>query len=525
MSLFPKSIAYGAALLAGWAHAQGLWQMVAQSNAPIARQENAFAQAGPAFYLMGGRQSQKVEAYDFAKKTWAAKAASPLLMHHFQATEYHGILVVAAAMTGNYPAEPSVPDIWYYDPVGDVWAKGPPMPTDRVRGSAGAIVYQDKFYLACGNTRGHNSGWVKWLDEWDPATNVWKKLPDAPHARDHFNAKLYAGKIFCGGGRRSSADLGNTFGDTEAKVDVYDIAAGSWSTLANPIPTPRGGPITGLVGEEIIYFGGESLASTNSLAQCEALNVVTGQWRTLSNSISPRQGTQAIVSNDGIYAAAGSPTRGGGTTNTQVSFFPAGTATQPIGDAIVPGTMVSTDYAATRIAGKGSDTLIVPLTYGTGNQAILISDLKLTGGVGVKMADAFTFPLLLLPGKSLNVHLTLDASVKTAGGSLVASGLIPKAGAFTRKFSLSDGPSAISAPQVNASHVAVEMVGRTAGTVALRLKAARPENLRIIFSDVRGREIGAQNVSLGADERILSFPIQAGMETPIKWKIMEGGRL
>ena len=49
------------------------------------------------------------------------------------------------------------------------------LPEGRHRGSAGVTVYNDKFYLLCGNTLGHYTGHNTWFDEYDP-----QAVPTAP---------------------------------------------------------------------------------------------------------------------------------------------------------------------------------------------------------------------------------------------------------------------------------------------------------------------------------------------------------
>ena len=110
------------------------------------------------------------------------------------------------------------------------------MPKDRERGSSGTVVYDDKFYLIGGNRAGHRArtangetGPVAWVDRFDPRSRSWERLPDAPHARDHFQAVVAGGKIYAAGGGRAQYGAGaGLYGDLEAAVDVFDPSASKW---------------------------------------------------------------------------------------------------------------------------------------------------------------------------------------------------------------------------------------------------------------------------------------------------------
>src|SRR6185436_2946592 len=101
----------------------------------------------------------------------------------------------------------------------------PEIPVARRRGAAACVVHNNKFYVMCGLQNGHLSGWVPWLDVYDPINNTWTILPDAPRERDHFHAVVVEDKIYCIGGRKTGFG-GNTFNATVPQVDIYDISNG-----------------------------------------------------------------------------------------------------------------------------------------------------------------------------------------------------------------------------------------------------------------------------------------------------------
>ena len=305
----------------------GAWQMINSTNEPSLRHENAYVAIGDLFYLVGGRGDRPVEIYDPATQTWETGSTPPFQMHHFQAVAYDDKVYVMGAFTEGFPNEKPIPNIYIYDPATDEWSMGPEIPEDRRRGAAGVVVYNDHFYIVCGIQNGHMDGHVTWLDRYDPATDTWTQLADAPTARDHFHAAVLDGKLYAAGGRRSSHATGEVFQLTEKLVDVYDFATDTWTTLptSGNLPTERAGTGAIAYNGHIVVLGGESgrrlpedgdEGPPTAHSEVEAYNPSTGTWTTLPPMIQGRHGTQAVVYNNQIFIAAGSRTLGGNEINS-----------------------------------------------------------------------------------------------------------------------------------------------------------------------------------------------------------------
>lgn len=397
----------------------GAWHDVSMSNTPTERHECSFVEAGTGFYLMGGRGLKPVESYNPVDSSWTMLGNTPQEFHHFQASEYHGLVYVIAAFEGSYPIEDGIPFIYIYDPLTDTWVTGPDIPASRVRGSAGVVVKNNKFYVVCGIENGHQSGWVTWFDEYDPRTNTWTVLPDAPNARDHFSAVLAGDQLICAGGRRSG-DGGGTWDSVVYKTDIYDFSSGTWSTLASPtgdLPTGRAGCSAAYLDGEVIIIGGESANQWPAHDEVEALDPVTGTWRSCDDMVDGRHGSQAIVNNGGIYIASGSGNRGCCPELPSMEAFYFGPKTDPILTPLAAGTMTaSVTAAAVEPGSSGSGT--VTLTHDSGNQAILINSLALTGDSEIVLDFSAEFPLALIPGEILDIPYTFSP---TDTGSYSAS--------------------------------------------------------------------------------------------------------
>lgn len=292
---------------------QAGWSAVpASAGAPSARHENAFVEVEGRLYLLGGRGERPLEIYDPATRRWSQGAKPPLEIHHVQALAHDGRLYVLGALTGDFPEEQPLSHVLVYDPAADRWSQGAEVPAHRRRGAAGVVSHGGRIYLVGGNTRGHMSGYVPWLDEFDPATGHWRELADAPHARDHFHAVVMDGRLYAAGGRRTSHDTGDTLSLTIPQVDVYDFASARWSTLDAPLPTPRAGAGAVALDGTLLVMGGESARQVPAHAEVEAYDPASGRWRTLEPLPRGRHGTQATVLDGAVHIAAGSGNRGGG---------------------------------------------------------------------------------------------------------------------------------------------------------------------------------------------------------------------
>lgn len=307
-----KSLLYLALIAPIYTFAQS-WEPVTTQNSCEKRHENAAALVGDSLYAIGGRGIKPLEALNLKTFMWKRLPEPPVEMNHFQAINYGGEVYVMFAFQGKYPHETPIPNIYIYSPKTGKWRKGPEIPKERLRGSAGVVVYKNKIYAVCGIIDGHYDGHVAWLDEYDPQTNTWKKLADAPRVRDHISAAVVNDKLYLAGGRRSSAKTNQVLETTIAEVDVYDFKTGQWSTLPKEsnIPTQRAGGTAVVQGKKVWIIGGESpqLAAHN---EAEYLNPKTNTWTAGPRMKQGRHGTQAVVYKKKIYIVAGSANHGGG---------------------------------------------------------------------------------------------------------------------------------------------------------------------------------------------------------------------
>lgn len=288
------------------------WSEGQSSGKPTARHESAAAVVDGKLYLIGGRGDRPLDILDLASGQWRTGAKAPVEINHTQAVVFDNRIYVIGAFSGPFPQENIVPHVLIYDPATDRWTQGAPLPAGRHRGGAGVVVHDGHIYLVAGNRLGHNSGYVPWLDRFDPKTGAWTALADAPRPRDHFHAAVLDGKIYAAGGRRSSADQKQPLALTISEMDIYDIASNTWTTAKAPIPTQRAGVSVLALGKRVVVMGGESGTQVVAHAEVEAYDPATGAWTTLPALPVGRHGMQAVQVGDRVHVLAGSGNRGGG---------------------------------------------------------------------------------------------------------------------------------------------------------------------------------------------------------------------
>lgn len=296
----------------GPAPMEASWETIDDKGAPMPRHEAAFVEFEGEFYLLGGRRVQTVSIYNPATNEWRQGAKPPMTVHHFQPVVYNDQILLICAMTRGFPKEVGLERILIYDPKEDAWSWGDPIPEDRQRGSAGVVVLDDKIYVVGGIVRGHLGGYIPWTDRYDPKTGEWEVLPDAPHARDHFQSAVVDGKIYAAGGRRTSHETGQVFDLVVPQVDVFDPATETWATLPEDLPTPRAGNSTFAYDCRVVVAGGESMAQGRAHDEVEAWHVYNENWEIWPAMNRGRHGTGHLLHNNYIYTCSGSGGRGGG---------------------------------------------------------------------------------------------------------------------------------------------------------------------------------------------------------------------
>jgi N-acetylneuraminic acid mutarotase len=297
------------------------WKILETNGNYIPREECDFVLIKDKFYLIGGRGINDVNIFDPETNTWTSGAKPPVELNHFQAVVYKDEVYLLGAMTGRYPHEQPVANIYIYSPKTDTWRIGDEIPADRRRGSGGVVVYKDKFYMVTGILDGHWTGNVTWFDEYDPKTGKWTKLADAPLARDHVRAAVIKDKLYLIGGMQSNTMERKGLANLIDGVDVYDFKKRQWSTASAKLPTLRAGNTLIAIKNELFVIAGESAKQRVAHNEVEVYNVTTNSFRTLAPLVEGRHAAGAVFYKDKIYTVAGVGNAGGSPLLKSIEVF------------------------------------------------------------------------------------------------------------------------------------------------------------------------------------------------------------
>ena len=321
------------------AQLKGHWDTVISSKKLEGRSECSLAAINGKLYLLGSDgPAMPVGIYDPTTTSWTSGAVSPVVLHHFQAVALGTkVYVLDAFYAGGFPNQDPAPNAYSYDTKTDTWQQLAGLPADRRRAGAGAAAYKGKLYLVCGIKHGHASGTNNLFDEYDPKTDSWTTLPDAPHIRDHAMAVVVGDKLYAVGGRNTSfrdpERKLNFFSQVVLDVDVYDFTTRKWSTLDAKLPKGTGGGTAVNLDGTIYYIGGErATASSPNGPQKDvySLNVSdpSATWQVVAALNKARNGVGGTVMDHKIYIAGGAqggpggPGPGGPPPNAQMPGGP-----------------------------------------------------------------------------------------------------------------------------------------------------------------------------------------------------------
>ncbi|WP_109830037.1 Kelch repeat-containing protein [Reichenbachiella versicolor] len=398
-----------------------IWHMVGEDENYAGDHECGFAQAGERFYFLPGRGNKTVYSYDYTARTWHTESSAPKQLNHYQAVAYKGLIWIVSSLTNNsFPSESPNENVWIYDPITTSWIQGQEVPESRRRGSAGTVVYNDKFYVVGGSTNGHGGGYVDWFDEYDPATGEWKTMPDAPTARDHFFAAVVDDKLYAIGGRQSGGDEG-VFKPLIRQVDVFDFLTNKWITLdpSLNIPTPRAAPAVVNHQGKLVVLGGEvreeminGVLTSDALKTAEQFDPTRLQWTTLEDMNFNRHGTQAISSGSGVFITAGSPRLGGGAQRNMEylgTYSPSGTALE---DSELKVSSNTIDVSSSQNK--------LEIYLNEGNTGVFIQNIEIQGekAEGFNLNDTHS-KVLLFDKDKLNLEINCTEGVGDAEAELV----------------------------------------------------------------------------------------------------------
>jgi N-acetylneuraminic acid mutarotase len=211
-------------MLGGWSSVANAWAFDPQTESwsarapmPTPRGGAHAAVVGNKIYVIGGyatsahrggaigMDTRANEEYDPATDRWIEKQPMPTPRNHHAVGVIDGKIYVAGGRIGApfTGSSSHIKVMEVYDPIKDIWARRPPMPTARSGLAYGVI--DDKLFVIGGEDE---KGTVhKVTEAYDPKTERWIKYPDMPIAKHGpafvtMGRKIYilSGNIRGGGG-------------------------------------------------------------------------------------------------------------------------------------------------------------------------------------------------------------------------------------------------------------------------------------------------------------------------------------
>ena len=153
----------------------------------------------------------------------------------------------------------------------------------------------------------------KVVQEYDPATDTWRRVSDMPTARHSLDCAAVDGYVYA---------IGGHVGNSRAENERYDPQTDTWESMASK-PTAVSGPGVAAFGGMIYTFGGNHSSSMQSVI--EAYDPTTDTWQSVGNMPEAGEPWDAAVLGDRIYLAGGGgfASEGAGASDHLWAYDPA----------------------------------------------------------------------------------------------------------------------------------------------------------------------------------------------------------
>jgi N-acetylneuraminic acid mutarotase len=271
----------------------------ARAALPSARRRSAVAAANGVLYAIGGLNSagtavKSVVAFNPSTNAWSTKAPLPAARQGFNAAAAIGGTIYLAG--GKDAAGALTRTLYAYNSSTNTWSTRANMPVASACG--GSAVISGKLYVFSGCTRSSTGAQIaaRLLHRYDPSTNLWTALHNAPVAHIDPAIGVISGKLYVVGGNDGVT------GVAIRRLDVYDPATNTWSTKA-AIPTARTAPAGAAIGGKLHVIGGRN--GGTYLNTVEAYDPVTDSWAARPAMPTPRSGLGVGVISSLLYAVGG----------------------------------------------------------------------------------------------------------------------------------------------------------------------------------------------------------------------------
>jgi N-acetylneuraminic acid mutarotase len=282
-------------------------QWRALPDAPTARLMTAWAVLNDKIWIAGGLQDgtalTTVESFDPHTGAWEKGPALPIPLHHAAGASYHGEVVVLGGASEDIANASSKA----FALRGGNWVELPSL--THARAAPAAAVIGDALVVVGGQ---NNKELVAQTEIFDGTS--WKDAADLPIPREHLAAVSDGTYLYAIGGRFHSPDKNS------AAVHRFDPASGTWTRLVG-MPTPRGSFGATYIDGRIVAAGGEE--PTTVLNVVEMYDIAAGKWSTLPPLPTRLHAEVVATVGNTVYCIGGAnkPTHEGATATVSALDF------------------------------------------------------------------------------------------------------------------------------------------------------------------------------------------------------------
>lgn len=267
------------------AAAASRWRRIA--DIPTPRSEVAATRADQfhTFFVIGGFGGRdRVESYDDSTGRWERMPDLPIGVDHPMAATVTGLQSSAPQgvfVFGGYMAGPTARS-FRFDLTARRWEEIAPMPAPRAAGAAVAVG--DRIFIVGG---ADGPRLIAPTYEYNVSTRSWRTVAAIPTPRDHLSAVELDGRACAVGGRRLSMS------QNVATFECYDPRTDRWDRLPDA-PTARGGSGAAQYDRRVYFVGGEQPSGT--FREVEIYDARTNAWTRGPDLPTARHGIGVVAS-------------------------------------------------------------------------------------------------------------------------------------------------------------------------------------------------------------------------------------
>lgn len=261
------------------------WRRIADIPTPRSEVAATTGLQDSTFLVIGGFGGpDRVESYDDATGRWERLPDLPVRVDHpmaatvkgLQSNAPQGVFVFGGSSGG------PIARSFRFDLGAGRWHEIDPMPGPR--SAAAAVAVGDRIFIVGG---ADGTRLVAPTYEYNVSTQKWRTVAAIPTPRDHLAAVALDGGVCAVGGRRLSMSL------NLAAFECYDPQSDTWARLPDA-PTARGGVGAAVHDRRVYFVGGEQPRGT--FREVEIFDARTGSWSRGPDLPTARHGLAVVAS-------------------------------------------------------------------------------------------------------------------------------------------------------------------------------------------------------------------------------------